>query len=282
VLGCLLALSVLAPQLSATPAAATIPGSRAHAASTTPPPPPDPAPHLAADIKALLAKRRTTASVRVQDLISGQQYSYRSGAHYDSASIVKVAIMAAVLRRQEKQHRYLTRTENRLLHKMIQNSDNAAASKLWKSIGKGRAMTRFFRAAGMTHTTPGHGRYWGLTQVTAADEVVLLSQLSQPTDLLTEAGRTYARQLMAAVRASQRWGISAGPAAAGAHVELKNGWLSRSRHGWRVHSIGHVTGGGRDYLIAVLTMDNRHLAGGIATVESVSRLVWRSLGPPPA
>jgi beta-lactamase class A len=278
---CVLGLSVIAPLMFSAPAAAVTLGSQVHSASTAPPPP-DPAPHLAADMKALLAKRHTTASVKVRDLVTGHEYNYRSGARYDSASIVKVAIMAAVLRRQEKQKRYLTRTENRLLHKMIQNSDNDAASKLWKSLGRGPAMTGFFRAAGMKHPTPGHGGYWGLTQITAADEVVLLSHLARKSTLLTKAGRQYARGLMASVKASQRWGVSAGPAAAGARIELKNGWLSRSRRGWRIHSIGHVKGDGRDYLIAVLTMDNRHMATGIATVESVSRLVWRSLAPPPA
>jgi hypothetical protein len=242
-------------------------------------PVPDPAPQLAADIATLLSTRRTTASVRVRDLVTGHEYAYRSTAHYDSASIVKVAIMAAVLRRQEQQKRFLSRRENQLLHKMIQSSDNAAASALWKSLGKGPAMARFFVSAGMRHTTPGRGPYWGLTQVTAKDEVILLSHLGRSTKLLTKAGRKYARSLMATVKESQRWGISAGPAAAGARVELKNGWLSRAQHGWRVHSIGRVKGEGRDYLIAVLSMDNPTKAEGISTVEAVSDVVWSAFAP---
>ena len=241
---------------------------------------PEPAPGLSADIRTYLSGRPSTASVRVRDLITGHEYGYRSTAHYDSASVVKVAIMAAVLRRQEKQDRYLTDRENRLLHRMIQRSSNKAASALWRSLGKGPAMARFFETAGMRHTTPGHGRYWGLTQVTAADEVVLLGHLARPSKLLTRAGRIYARGLMATVKKSQRWGVSAGPTAAGARVELKNGWLSRARHGWRIHSIGHIKGEGRDYLIAVLSMDNPTKAGGISTVEGVSSIVWQAVAPP--
>ena len=107
-----------------------------HSASTAPPPP-NPEPQLAADMKEDLLKRHTTASVKVRDLVTGHEYNYRSGARYDSASIVKVAIMAAVLRRQEKQKRYLTRTENRLLHKMIQNSDNDASIEAVEVTGAG-------------------------------------------------------------------------------------------------------------------------------------------------
>ena len=80
-----------------------------------------------------------------------------------------------------------------------------------------------------------------------------MAHLARPSDLLTEEGRTYARKLMSSVDPSQDWGVSAGPGK-GVSVELKNGWLPRGRHGWAVHSVGHVSGQGRDYLIAVLTL----------------------------
>jgi hypothetical protein len=243
---------------------------------------PDPAPTLQADIRSYLAGRSVSASVRVRDLQTGRRYTYRSRVHHDSASIVKVAIMAAVLRRQSQQGRYLTDRENRLLHKMIQRSNNAATSKLWKSLGRGPAMARFYATAGMRHSTPGPGRYWGLTQITAADEVVLLRHLTRKTALLTKAGREYARSLMATVKPSQAWGISAGPTdTTSVTVELKNGWLQRSQRRWRIHSIGHVSGEGRNYLVAILTTNNRTQAEGIATVEAISRLIWQDLDPPP-
>ncbi|MFL6027222.1 MAG: serine hydrolase [Friedmanniella sp.] len=247
-------------------------------AATAVPAPPK-ADQLERHLTSYLTARKVTASVRVRDLLTGETYSYRAGSRYDSASVVKVAIMAAVLRRQEAQKRYLTSREVRLLRAMIQNSDNDAASSLYASLGRGPALTKFYQAAGMTHTTPGPGRYWGLTQITAADQVVLLNHLARPSKLLNERGRSYARKLMASVQASQSWGVSAGPRADGARVELKNGWLSRNAHGWRVHSIGHVSGDGRDYLVAVLTMDNTTRNGGIAVVEGVSKIVWRDLAP---
>jgi len=262
----------------ASPVAA--PASQTSGTAVAPVVPPD-ADRLEHDVRSYLAKRSVTASVRVRDLRTGQEYGYRSGSHYDSASVVKVAIMAAVLRRQEQQDRYLTTTEVRLLDKMIRRSDNDAASRLYASLGRGAGMQRFYARAGMTRTTSGPGTSWGLTRITATDQVVLLGHLARPTDLLTRNGRIYARKLMASVTASQAWGVSAGPPD-GTRVELKNGWLSRSSHGWRVHSVGHVKGGGRDYLVAVLTMDSSTMDRGIARVEGVSRIVWRDLAPAPA
>ena len=247
-------------------------------ASASPAPPPE-ADRLERDVTSYLSKRSVTASVRVTDLQTGEEYGYRSGSHYDSASVVKVAIMAAVLRRQAAEDRRLTDRESWLLKAMIRNSDNNAASALYASLGRGPAMARFYRAAGMTHTTPGAGSYWGLTQITAADQVVLLQHLARPSKLLTKRGRIYARDLMASVSSSQDWGVSAGPRGNDTRVELKNGWLVRSRHGWRVHSVGHVKGEGRDYLVAVLTMDDQTMDRGVGVVEGVSRIVWRDLAP---
>ena len=65
------------------------------------------------------------------------------------------------------------------------------------------------------------------------------------------------------------------------HADLKNGWLQRSTHGlWRVHSIGHVSGDGRDYTIAILSTGNASDTYGIATVGGVSKVVFDTLANP--
>lgn len=233
---------------------------------------------LEAQLRTYLAGRPSTAAVEVRDLTTGREYGYHATKAYDSASVVKIAILAATVHRAEQEHRALTTKEKSLLSRMIRRSDNGAATTLWNRLGRGDALDEFFEAAGMAHTKAGPRGYWGLTRVTAADQVVLMALLTQPNALLSEAGRTYARGLMAEVDPSQDWGVSAGPGK-GTTVELKNGWLPRGKHGWAVHSVGHVQGQGRDYLIAVLTLDNKSESRGIATVEGASKIVWRALAP---
>jgi hypothetical protein len=73
------------------------------------------------------------------------------------------------------------------------------------------------------------------------------------------------------------WGVSAGPPAA-VTVALKNGWVPIVGDDWQVNSIGMVHGDGRHYLIALLTNHDNGEQYGIATIEHISRIVWRTLG----
>ena len=131
----------------------------------------------------------------------------------------------------------------------------------------------------MTRTTPGSGGLWGLTTTTAADQVILLRSIAYGSSVLSSTDRAYVRSLMGSVVDWQRWGVSGG-VPAGVTVELKNGWLPRTTHGWRVHSIGHVRGEGRDYVLAVLSQDNATMEIGVRTLESVSVQVWATLVDP--
>ena len=54
---------------------------------------------------------------------------------------------------------------------------------------------------------------------------------------------------------AQRRGVPAG-APTSVTVHVKNGWLPRATHGWRIHSIGAFTGPKGWYTIVVLTQDN--------------------------
>jgi beta-lactamase class A len=104
---------------------------------------------------------------------------------------------------------------------MITQSDNDAASALWAELGE-HSLQHFLNLAQMTHTDLGPGGYWGLTQITAYDEMRLLQLLLNPNPVLTAASRSYALGLMAHVTPSQRWGVPAG-APAGLTVHVKNG-----------------------------------------------------------
>jgi beta-lactamase class A len=158
---------------------------------------------------------------------------------------------------------------------MIEVSDNNAATALWNELGHTR-LQHFLNLATMTETILGPDGYWGLTQITARDELQQLRLLTAINSVLSNSSRSYELYLMAHVTASQRWGVPAG-APSGVTVYVKNGWLPRATHGWRVHSIGAFQGAGRNYMIAVLTYNNPTMSYGVTTIQRVAEVVHRDL-----
>jgi beta-lactamase family protein len=228
-------------------------------------------------IRAALHGRVSVVAVGVDDPGQGLECRLHSSEHFDSASVVKVTILGALLRKARDQHRFLTSTEAALARAMITRSDNDAASALWAELGH-RHLQHFLNLAGMTQTILGPDGAWGLTQITAYNEVLLLRLLLHPNRVLDNASRRYALNLMAHVIGSQRWGVPAG-APTSLTVHVKNGWLPLATHGWRIHSIGCFTGRGGGYSIVVLTQDNPTMAYGIATIEAVAKVINHDLNP---
>jgi hypothetical protein len=238
-------------------------------------------PALAARIsRAIETARRHRVSfvaVEVDDPGAGLVCRLDSRSHFDSASVVKVTILGALLRKAQAEHRSLTRSERALAWAMITRSDNDAASALWADTGRAW-LQRFLKRAGMTDTFLGPGGAWGLTRITAADETRLLWLLLKPNRVLDTSRRDYALGLMADVIPAQRWGVPAG-APRRLVVHVKNGWLPLAPYGWRINSIGGFTGHGSRYSIVVLTQDNPTMAYGVRTVEAIAQVVNRDLNP---
>ena len=232
---------------------------------------------LVRDISHALHGRVSDAAVEVDDPGQAMLCSLDSSAHFDSASVVKVIILSALLRKAQQQHRSLTRTESKLAWSMITESDNNAASALWNDTGR-YYLQHFLNLARMNETHLGPGGYWGLTQITAGDETVLLQLLLNANSVLTSGSRGYVQYLMSKVIASQRWGVPAG-APTSLTVHVKNGWLPLAPYGWRINSIGDFTGHGGGYSIVVLTQDNPSMIYGIDTIEAVARAVNQDLNP---
>ncbi|WP_405936820.1 class A beta-lactamase-related serine hydrolase [Streptomyces sp. NBC_00726] len=232
---------------------------------------------LTKDITAALKGRKSTVALALYDRSTNTTCTLRATAKYDSASVVKATVLATLLWDNSKHNRYLTQREIDLSTKMITKSDNDATTALWKQLGVSK-VNAFLKAAGMTHTVPGSGGYWGLTRITAQDEQRLLTLLTAKNSVLTDSARSYELGLMRKVVSSQRWGTPAG-AVTGTTVQLKNGWLQRATHGWRVHSIGAFTGNGHDYGLTVLTQDNKTMNDGINTIQAVARVVHKDLNP---
>ncbi|CAL9301725.1 MULTISPECIES: serine hydrolase [unclassified Streptomyces] len=232
---------------------------------------------LKKDITAALAGRKGTVAVGLYDRSTKTSCTLRATTSYDSASTVKVTVLAALLWDAKKHNRYLTSTEQSLATAMITKSDNAATSTLWKQLGTTK-IKGFLAAANMTATVPGSGGYWGLTQVNARDEQRLLALITAGNSVLSDNARAYIRKLMGQVVPSQRWGTPAG-APSSVTVGVKNGWLQRSTHGWRVHSLGTFQGAGHDYAITVLTHGNSTMGYGVTTIQNVSQAIHKALVP---
>ncbi len=232
---------------------------------------------LSHPIGAAVRHRSSRVGVAVDDPSLGITCALHSSRHFYSASVVKVTILAALLRKAHHQHRRLSPHQLAEAWRMITRSDNAAASYLWDDVGRYR-LGRLLTLAGMRHTTLGPGGYWGLTRITAGDESLLLQLVLRSNPVLTHADRGYMLHLMSRVTRSQRWGTPAGvPRRFRVHV--KNGWLPLPGLGWIINSLGVFTLPGHSYTMAVLTDRNSGMGYGIGTVEDVATAVNRGLNP---
>ncbi|MFG2319714.1 serine hydrolase [Streptomyces tendae] len=231
---------------------------------------------LAAAMASVPVADGAEVSVAVLDPDSGEGASYGTGA-FDTASIVKVDILAALLLRAQDEGRSLTAAEKSYAGAMIENSDNDSASALWRAIGTAEGLDAANERFGLTDTEGGRGPLWGLTRTTAADQVTLLRQVFVADgSALSAASRAYVRGLMEHIADGQRWGVSAAADAAagtdGSAWALKNGWLRRSTTGlWVVNSVGWVASGGHGYLVAVVSRGSGTQAEGISLTEAAAR-----------
>ncbi|MEV0906570.1 serine hydrolase [Streptomyces hokutonensis] len=238
----------------------------------------EPVAQPAVDYDALLAKAMQAVtpagnqkvSVAVLDVDSGESATYGSAA-YDTASIVKVDILAALLLQAQDAGRQLTATQKSYATTMIENSDNNSATALWNIIGTADGLDAANKTFGLTGTKGGDGPLWGLTQTTAADQLTLLQQVFGDDSKLSPASKSYLQGLMGKIEADQQWGVSA--VADGSQWRLKNGWLARSTTGlWDVNSIGRVTApDGHEYLIAVLSKGSTTQNKGITLIEAAAK-----------
>jgi beta-lactamase class A len=230
---------------------------------------------LAAAMAEVAVEEGAAVSVAVLDVESGDSAVYGDG-QFDTASIVKADILAALLLQAQDGDRQLTAREKSYASAMIRDSDNASATALWQAIGQAEGLDAANERFGLTGTEGGDGLYWGLTQTTAADQLALLGQVfgDGEDSELSAASRAYMRELMGQIAGGQDWGVSAvaSDGSSGSGFALKNGWLPRTATGlWDINSVGRVTVDGQEYLVAVLSDGNTTKAKGISLVEAAAR-----------
>ncbi|MGW3689617.1 serine hydrolase [Streptomyces sp. NPDC005125] len=218
----LLAVFTTAAPASASTAGATVGGSKVVCTSGKP----GLASRLSHDIAGALNGRQDTSALALYDRITGTTCELRADTHFDSASVVKVTVLGALLRQAEEAHRKLTPQEVKLTTAMITKSDNDATSALWHQIGSA-GFKKFLALADMRHTVPGSGGSWGLTQITAGDELRLMQLLTTENSVLTATSRAYALDLMEHVTTGQRWGGTRGIARFGNGARQE--WVAAAR-----------------------------------------------------
>ena len=227
------------------------------------------------DIADYVATRDDNVTVAVEDLTDGRIYQFRPGLVENTASTLKVDILATLLEQTQATGSTLSPEQQSLAVPMIEESLDSAADTLWTQLGPG-PVGAFERRAGMTSTVPATDGVWGTTTTTALDRLAMIRTLVEPNALLTPASRAYVIDLMEHVTPTQDWGATGG-VPAGVTVALKNGFAVID--GWQINTTGWVDGDGRDYLIAVLTNGNASEGYGIDTVDGVSAIVWNALRP---
>jgi hypothetical protein len=255
---------------------------------TAAPTPTGPSPEQLAEQQRLARTKALTAalkkyaagvpefSIAVLDAKTGHRYSFRGSEHYETASVVKVQVLACLLLNAQDNNRDLTATELALAKRMIRYSDNDATTSLFGRLGRAPAITRCNRRLGLTQTTVSSA--WGLTRTTVNDQVKLLAELVDDDGPLNKESRELAFRLMSTVDDDQDWGVPA-VARDDETATVKNGWLPRSTEGgrWIINTVGRVTGDDVDVSIAVLSHNHGSMSGGIAVVEKATKLTRRYL-----
>jgi Beta-lactamase enzyme family len=225
---------------------------------------------LASALAPLLAHLAGTLSVGILDRTTGTAAVYNGGRLFDTASIVKVDILATLLLEHQRNGTALSAEDQQLATEMIEESDDVAASHLWHDVGGASAIAAANVTLGLRDTAPGKDGFWGLTTTDVTDQLALLYDLTSSASPLDAASRSYELGLMENVEADQAWGVTAA-ATPGTVPAVKNGWLPLSSDGlWVINSIGVIHHSGQRILVAVLSDNQPSEFVAINQVESAA------------
>lgn len=205
-------------------------------------------------------------SFAVVDL-QGQLYKFNGGRSTYMASTFKAMMLATYLRRNSVEDRDLTGTEKALLGPMIRASNNETTTAL-RNITGAAAINRLAKKAGMRRFR--QQAAWGLSQTTPRDQARFMQNFES---FIPNRHEHYARQLLATVIPSQRWGIPrARPT--GWDVFFKGGWGIRGVN----HQVGFLNRNRCRVALAIHTEANPSHAYGQQTLQGVANRLFRRLG----
>lgn len=239
---------------------------------------------LTAKLKAYQSSRGGTFGVALYDRRNHHTFTYQGTWRNETLSIVKVLIMATVLRRCQERKVNLTSTQVSQAYAMITRSDNTATNALltWAGVSNVRRVAGLY---GMTSTviqggtTAGASNWWGYSTTTPRDQIVLMTGIIWGTTVISVANRDYLKRLMAQVTSSQRWGVCVPPLPTSNAWNTKNGWGPRTG-GYRLNSVGHIYGNGRTYNAVILSRAPQGFYYGRDTVNGVSKILYAAMASP--
>jgi hypothetical protein len=234
---------------------------------------------LSGEAAAYFPTRDPANGVAVVTARDGLLYSENGDEQMETASVIKVVVMACVMARAEQQGRYVDEWELSLMWPMITYSDNDATDALWGDLGGGPGVAACLDALGASGITPYQGPYWGTSTASATGMATLMARLAFG-EIVSPAHRAVALALLVSVVPEQRWGVAAGADESGEEiVGIKDGWYP-DEDGWRVNSVGFIAplaAGPEPYAIAVMTNYQSTQEYGIETIEGLALPVYQAL-----
>jgi hypothetical protein len=217
--------------------------------------------------KRFAAGRRGKVGFAVVDE-QGALHGHDAGAHFESASVVKVMLMTAYLRRAR--HRGLDDHDRNLLAPMIKHSANGPASTIYLDVGAG-ALHKLARDAGMKGFST--GPTWGSSRIAPGSQARFMYELER---YIPDRHSDYALKLLADIVPRQSWGIPP-EVPQGWHIRFKGGWAPEAA-GWKINQVAMLTNGGRRLALAVLTRGNPSKGYGQATIRGVAERLLQGYG----
>ncbi|MCB0829222.1 MAG: serine hydrolase, partial [Solirubrobacterales bacterium] len=197
---------------------------------------------------------------------------FEGNRKYVSASVVKVMLLAAELRRLRREGLDLDPLTSQVLEAMITVSDNNAADEIYYRVGD-HGLNEVARKSGMDDFSV--SGYWANARITAAGMARFMRGLGQN---LPGVHGGWAKGLLASIADDQSWGI---PEALGHEwrVFFKGGWRGTGL-GEMVHQVALLRHrNGTKSSLAVLS-DGQESQG--EAMENVRRIATVLYGEPPA
>jgi hypothetical protein len=220
-----------------------------------------------------LASMNQITTSAVEDLNTGQTFTYNPGPQLELASTVKPEILGALLWEHQATGQPLSTAEQVEAAGMIEISNNTDGQDLFDDVGGAPAVQDFDDTIGMTNTTVYTD--WGGSTTTPVDQLKVLATYALPNPTLNDASRAYGLSLLGNVEPSQIFGITAGidPST------LKAAKTGRIPADGVRNTIGWIDGDGRDYLIATFVQDGASDQAGEAAMDPIAYDAWIDLNP---